>query len=172
MRLPDIATRLRRHDFLKQLTSLLEVAMPRCALRGNATSKVSASLLRSAGCLAIVPFLLLSLMANGTMTVADADGLPKIVICTGSGPLEVFVDKDGAPLTDQDRSSQDLPSDDDGSFCEWASHAGVATHVLAPDLPAIVLPPSRVDRVVFQDQVPPKPALLRRFARAPPAGTA
>lgn len=137
----------------------------------QAARRSSPSLVRAAGYLAIVPFLLLSLMANGTMTVADADGLPKIVICTGSGPLELFVDQNGVPVADQDQSrgTKDLPADKDGSFCEWAFHQGPATNVPANALPDRIVLPARVDHVLFQDQLPPRPALLRRLARAPPA---
>jgi len=114
--------------------------------------------------LSLLPFVLLSLMAPGTMTVPTADGLPKIVICTGDGPLEMVVGDDGAfQLPD------DQPAERDNPDCAWAYHGQSALDHSAPVVAAAVLLRAPVRHVVVPDQVRQRLNLFAGFARAPPS---
>ncbi|WP_244287887.1 DUF2946 family protein [Labrenzia sp. 011] len=112
---------------------------------------------------AMIPFLLLSLMAPGTMTVADADGLPRIVICTGSGPLEMIVGKDGDL-----RLPGDQPTERDSRLCDWSLHGQTAVDLSIPALPAVSALRIPIAHIAFQDQIRRRPSVFIRLARAPP----
>ena len=101
--------------------------------------------------IALGPFLALAMIAPGTMATAGTDGRVSLVLCTGDGPLEVFVDPDGSVGPDS------VPSHEQDEYrsCAWALHAqplldaptltsicvGTATSAAdkTPDLPEPVL---------------------------------
>jgi hypothetical protein len=139
----------------------------RNAIRGKRRHGSGRSPMAFAAYLAVLPFVLLSFMAPGTMTVSDADGLPKIVICTGDGPLEMVVGEDGSLQLPGDR-----PADRDGHDCAWAFHGQSALDLSIPVFPAAVVLRVPVKHVVSQDQIRQRPNLFTGLARAPPADLA
>lgn len=76
----------------------------------------------------LVPFLLMSAFSAGTMPVVSDNGTLRIVICTGSGPLEMQVGPDGSfiPADPTGHTPQQDVS------CAWAFHAHQAIVIAAP----------------------------------------
>lgn len=122
--------------------------------------------LRLSGLLALIPFLLLSLMMSGTMLARDAQGGVTVVLCAGDGgTVEMVMGADG-------RLTEKAPHDDHAdshSVCHWAPHGQplleIASPGLAAPLPVLAMPAFAGDL----------PAHLRRAdvlvpsARGPPA---
>ena len=122
--------------------------------------------LRLSGLLALIPFLLLSLMMSGTMLARDGQGGVTVVLCAGDGgTVEMVMGADG-------RLTEKAPHDDHAdshSVCHWAPHGQplleIASPGLAAPLPVLAMPAFAGDL----------PAHLRRAdvlvpsARGPPA---
>ena len=83
------------------------------------TVELAAMARRGALWLAVLPFLLLSLLPSVVMPVQSDSGF-RLVICTGTGPLELATGPAGPA---------DQAPDDDTSHCHWA--AGKAGWALA-----------------------------------------
>lgn len=73
----------------------------------------------------LIPFLLFSLFAPGTMPSLSPDGVA-VVLCTGDGPTTMMHGPDGAPV---ETKHQD---------CVWALH----THMSV--LPTLIAPDARI----------------------------
>lgn len=90
--------------------------------------------LRVSSYLALIPFLLLSLIAQGTMLDRGRQGGMTVVLCMGDDIVQAVMGPDGT-LSDQ-------PARDDGhGSCHWAPHfqqlleaGGGAAPMIAPDL--------------------------------------
>ena len=141
------------------------VRMQSLAGQGDRSGR-SRLLLRLSGLLALIPFLLLSLMMSGTMLARDAQGGVTVVLCAGDGgTVEMVMGADG-------RLTEKAPHDDHAdshSVCHWAPHGQplleIASPGLAAPLPVLAMPAFAGDL----------PAHLRRAdvlapsARGPPA---
>lgn len=93
--------------------------------------------------LLVVPFLLLSLVSQGTMLAQDAQGGVTVVLCSGDGLVEMVLDPDGG-LRDKAPGSAHQP-------CDWSLHAQAAM--------------AHADAAL---RVPPEPPILQNFRPAPP----
>lgn len=76
----------------------------------------SGSCRRLAGWLAVLPFLLFSLVLPGTMLARDAAGGITVVLCSGDAPVEVVMRADGSlvPVTKTPHDARHL--------CDWTPH--------------------------------------------------
>lgn len=86
--------------------------------------------------LAVLPFMLLSLVLPGTMLVRDAQGGVTVVLCAGDGPVEMRVAPDGSLVP------VEKPPHADAHVCDWAPHARVAAlgaGLEAPPVPVTLL---------------------------------
>ncbi|MAA96776.1 MAG: hypothetical protein CMN87_17980 [Stappia sp.] len=110
----------------------------------------------------LIPFVVSSLIGSAVMPAKGADGTLTLVICSGSGMIEIAVD----PLTMEpvsespDEQSPKLQT----NYCAWA-----ASHV-AIDLPVIAAIPARL-RLGMAAMNTPAPTVLRVAAATglPPA---
>ena len=107
------------------------------------------------------------------MPVAGPDGHARIVICTGSGPLELVASADGEFLPAVDtRAADEQPADapaGDKTMCDWALHAQMALEAIAPAPPAFVSVQIPLREDLSSDQVRHRLVPSIRHARAPPA---
>lgn len=124
------------------------------------TTRSPATLLAS---LLLIPFLALSLIAPGTMLTGNATDGIRIVICTGSGPMEMVQAEDGSLN----------PVDDDGDHdaaatCDWFLHAQAALtpQTLASQLIAAV--ESDADPAVRRSDAHRPGLLTEPLPRGPP----
>lgn len=116
----------------------------------------------------IMPFLLLSLMPSGTMTVPVDQGQMRIVICTGSGPLAIQLNEDGSYTQDSQNNHDHKSSEKHTNMCDWAPH----NSLLVAQSFAILAELSRVetpaDLTSKFEQVYLRLAVLAPAARGPP----
>ena len=141
------------------------VRMQSLAGQGDRSGR-SRLLLRLSSLLALIPFLLLSLMMSGTMLARDGQGGVTVVLCAGDGgTVEMVMGADG-------RLTEKAPHDDHAdshSVCHWAPHGQPLLEIASPDLAAPLPVPAML---AFAGDLP---AHLRRAdvlvpsARGPPA---
>ena len=81
--------------------------------------------------LAVLPFLLLSLMTSGTMLARDAQGGVTVVLCAEGSAVEMIMGADG-------RLTEKAPGDGH-STCHWAPHTQQLLEITGPALAAPVL---------------------------------
>lgn len=130
----------------------------------QSSGKISSALKQHICAVLLVPFLVMSAFSAGTMPVVSDNGTLRIVICTGSGPLEMLVGPDGG-FTPADQSDHTPEKD---VSCAWAMQAHQAVVIGV----AVVLPqPVSLSVEPFSPPVP-KAARTRYFpvpfARGPP----
>lgn len=125
--------------------------------------------------LLVLPFVLLSLMAPGTMAATGPDGQVHIVICAGDGPMDMVMLADGTliPASDAALGEGAAPSggDDHGAHhtsCAWAVHAQPVLETLAVLAPGPVLRVTPVGYVAPVAQHHRRLAVLAPSARGPP----
>ena len=91
--------------------------------------------------LAVIPFLLLSLLMPGTMLARDAQGGVTVILCAEGSAVEMVMGADG-------RLTEKAPHDSH-STCHWAPHAQQLAEISGPDLgapvPALVALPFVAD---------------------------
>lgn len=85
--------------------------------------------MRLAGLVLAMPFVLLSLVAQGYMPARGDDGALRIVICTGQGPVAMVLDPETGRL-------KPAPEVVDGR-CSWAQAALALT---VPEAPVLRVP--------------------------------
>lgn len=115
--------------------------------------------------LALTPFMLLSLMAPGTMAMRGDNGEPEIVICSGYGPVTVIAKNDGSfrPVTTSPDHAKKSTS-----ICDWAFHSHPASDMLVhiePELTRSISPISISAAIAEHSS---RIAVLCPSTRAPP----
>ncbi len=127
----------------------------------------SGPLRRCAQWLLVLPFVLLSLMAPGTMAATGTDGQIHIVICAGDGPMDMVMLEDGSlrPATDAEQSGGHGAHHDS---CPWAVHAQPVLAGASVLAPGPVLRVTPVAYVVPVAQHHRRRAVLAPTARGPP----
>lgn len=119
-------------------------------------------------CLALLPFLAASLMAQGTMLATDGDNRMAVMLCTSEGMVEVLMAPDGTmyDIDDKGADPQDRTVHDP---CDWAALHGQPV-LDAPPVSA-PMPVRRETTSQFTPRVPLhllKQAVLSPTARGPP----
>ncbi len=113
---------------------------------------------RLAGWLAVLPFLLFSLVLPGTMLARDAAGGVTVVLCADGGLVEVTLADDGS-LIPAHKSPHE-----EHRICDWTPHgqplAGAAGPAVLPPLPVVA-------KLVLSQEYPGH--LHRAEVRAAPA---
>lgn len=145
--------------------------MAKTQTRPVASVNASRSTVRRAlHALLLLPFLIMSLIPAGTMTVNSDQGQVRIVICSGNGPVQVTLNDDGsftrANANDQADSPQKHKSN---KVCDWAPHNSL---IVAPSLVSIEqLEPLEVSADLTHgfDTAHLRLAVLAPSARGPPA---
>ena len=122
-------------------------------MRRAGTSQGKGMGARLAGWLAVLPFLLLSLVMPGTMLARDALGGVTVVLCAEGGMAEMVMAADGSL-----GPPRQLPP---GHACDWAPH-GLP---LMPG-PVVVAPPPHL--AVAMPVTPAPVTVPARPARVPP----
>lgn len=119
----------------------------------------------------LLPVLLAALLPSAVMPVVDRDGLVTVVICSGSGPLELLVDaRTGLPAEpgDGDAGDTDQSGTGDRGYCSWnlqhqaalADEPAPAVQPLAFTLSTIAAGRDQLPSAILSGILPP--------ARAPP----
>lgn len=111
--------------------------------QGNRTGRVPGARLNPLRLLAVLPFVLMSLMMSGTMLARDAQGGVTVVLCAEGSAVEMVIAADGR-LTEKSPGSGH-------STCHWAPHAQQLLEISGPAL-----------------AVPAGSQSTLRFAAAPP----
>lgn len=117
--------------------------------------------------LAILPFLMASLIAQGTMLAAGPDDRVAVVLCIDGSPVPMLMAADGTvhPVTDDRHGSTHQAPD----ICQWSAHA----QPLIAALPGWSPEPAQAE-ITLRRVIPPG-ALSRQteipiaLARGPPA---
>ncbi len=112
--------------------------------------------------LAVLVLLVRAFVPSGWMPVADANGI-RIAICSGSGPMELVLSKDGT--LKKDTGQQKAPRDP----CPWGLGSAISADLPVPAAlpdPPQALPDEFVRAIAFAAR--PFPRGLRPPARAPP----
>jgi hypothetical protein len=122
----------------------------------------------------LLPVLLAALLPSVVMPVVDRDGLVTVVICSGSGPLELLVDaRTGLPAEPGagdagDAGDTDQSGAGDRGYCSWnLQHQAALADDAAPAVQPLVFTLSTI--AAGRDQLPS--AILSGIlppARAPP----
>lgn len=146
---------------MPNLRGLITALWPR---RFQSRGKTASALKQHICAALLVPFLVMSAFSAGTMPVVSDNGTLRIVICTGSGPLEMLVGPDGS-FTPAEQSGH---TPDQDLSCAWAMQAHQAIVISAP----VGLPqPESLSIEPFSQPVS-KAARTRHFpvplARGPP----
>lgn len=111
--------------------------------------------------LAVLPFVLLSLVTPGTMLARDAQGGVTVVLCVDGGTIEMVMGADGRPTENAPR--------DGHAACHWAPHA---QQLLELSGPALAAPASLPRAPHFAGALPEhlrRADVLAPLARGPPA---
>lgn len=120
---------------------------------------------RALGWLLVLPFLLFSLIGQGTMLAAGPDNRLTVVLCSGEGLVDMVVAVDGSLIpADEDRPDPHH----DNPVCDWAIHAQSAPGPAAATapLPHLLLQPARhAPHVALHER---RIAVLAPAARGPP----
>ncbi|WP_323717088.1 hypothetical protein [Paracoccus aminovorans] len=117
---------------------------------------------RLAGWLAVLPFLLFSLILPGTMLARDAAGGVTVVLCAGDGLVEAVMAADGSLLPVS-------KAPHDRHACDWTPHGQPLLHGAAPEVPVL---PSQAQRLALSLELPGhlhRAAILAAPARGPPS---
>jgi len=113
--------------------------------------------------LAVLPFLLFSLILPGTMVARDAQGSITVVLCSGEGPVEMAVAADGS-LVPAGKASHGDPHG-----CDWAPHGQPLLEGAMQAAPTPLLQALRMARALDRPGPPHRVEMLAPFARGPPA---
>lgn len=108
--------------------------------------------------LALLPFLGLSLLAQGTMLERGVDDRLTVVLCLPEGAVEVMIGPDGNPVP-VDKASHG----GDVDICDWAIHGQPMLDALLPPLAGHVPVELRLTLL------PPAPDHARRLAVLAPS---
>lgn len=123
---------------MKQMTrqARSQSNMAHTQTRPVASVKASPSTVRSVlHALLLLPFLIMSLIPAGTMTVNSDQGQLSIVICSGNGPVQVIMNDDGSFTRTANNDQTDGPEKhNSGKVCDWAPHNSL---IVAPSLASI-----------------------------------
>ncbi len=120
---------------------------------------------RLAQLLLVLPFVLLSMMAPGTMAATGADGEVHIVICAGDGPVDMVMLEDGSlrPASEE-TPGHGAPHD----TCAWAVHAQPVLSFLPDEAMGPILRVTPAVHFVHVAQHHRRRAVLAPTARGPP----
>lgn len=119
------------------------------------------------GFVALLPFLVLSMIAPGTMADVDSNGRPTLVICSGQGPLRVIVQVDGS-VPSSDKSG--APVSHAAQDCPWAFHAHLVVNSLPAVLGAMIRIAAPVGSIAAMSEHEQRVAVLGPSTRGPPSG--
>ncbi|WP_323033105.1 DUF2946 family protein [Paracoccus sp. (in: a-proteobacteria)] len=122
-----------------------------------------ASLRRLCCWLAVLPFLLFSLIQPGTMISRDAQGSVTVVLCSGEGPVEMVVAADGS-LVPAGKNPHGDPH-----ACDWAPHGQPLLQGFIADALPPVTDAVRLALWPNPSAPPHVSALTGTSARGPPA---
>jgi hypothetical protein len=112
--------------------------------------------------LMLLPFLVIQLLAPGTMPTRGPDGLA-VVLCTGNGLVEVVIGSDGVPRpVAPDGDKHPAP-------CSWAMAAHAFVDTLAPAAPLPSVAFEHIEPFVTMEAVAGVSPVLLPPTRAPPA---
>ena len=123
--------------------------------------KLAHKLRLAALCVAVVPFLLASLIASGVMPARTSSGAVLLVICTAEGMAELMVDP--ATMQPAQKSAPDAPGKP-GKPCAWAANQATFT---VPDLPALMPPQQSV--IAMSASIAPVILTAARATGLPPS---
>ncbi|KGJ11011.1 hypothetical protein EQ718_25825 (plasmid) [Paracoccus versutus] len=112
--------------------------------------------------LAVLPFLLFSLIQPGTMFVRDAQGSVAVVLCSGEGPVQMAVAADGSLVP-----ADEMPHGDPHA-CDWAPHGQPALQGVVADAPQPMAAAARLALWPAPPAPPHASALPEPSARGPP----
>ncbi|MEF9601255.1 hypothetical protein O4J55_02550 [Paracoccus sp. PXZ] len=112
--------------------------------------------------LAVLPFLLFSLILPGTMIASDAQGSVTVVLCSGEGPVQMAVAADGSLVP-----TGEAPHGDPHA-CDWAPHGQPLLQVAVAAAPAPLLPALRMERSLDLPDHLYRAEMLAPSARGPP----
>ncbi|MFT4012551.1 MAG: hypothetical protein QM682_03925 [Paracoccus sp. (in: a-proteobacteria)] len=120
-----------------------------------------------------LPFMLLSLMAPGTMPVPDPAGQSfLIVLCAGHAPVRMVLDAQGnvVPLDELPAREKDASGARSGLPCAWAAAHGQPLFLArGAAQAAVIVPPPRPMQTGAAPAAAPRLALAPRpMARGPP----
>ena len=110
--------------------------------------------------LAVIPFLLLSLMMPGTMLARDAQGGVTVVLCADGAAVEMVMGADG-------RLTEKSPNKGH-SICHWAPHAQQLLDVSGPALAAPTPVPMALRFAADLPERLRRADVLAPLARGPP----
>ncbi|MDF3854117.1 DUF2946 family protein [Paracoccus sp. P2] len=112
--------------------------------------------------LAVLPFLLFSLIQPGTMIARDAQGAVAIVLCSGEGPVQMAVAADGSLVP-----ADEIPHGDPHA-CAWAPHGQPLLQGAVADAPQPLAAAARLALWPAPPAPPHASALPEPSARGPP----
>ncbi|MFM5908375.1 MAG: hypothetical protein ACKOPO_12455 [Novosphingobium sp.] len=115
--------------------------------------------------LAVAALIVRAMVPSGWMPVADADGI-RIAICSGSGPMEMVIDRNGGLHEGSPPADRAAPRDP----CPFGLASAMAADVPAPmalPAPPIALPEEHARAVSFAAR--PFARAVKPPARGPPA---
>ncbi|WP_199257517.1 DUF2946 family protein [Paracoccus binzhouensis] len=117
---------------------------------------------RLIGWLAVLPFLLLSLIVPGTMLARDAQGGVTVVLCAGDGVVEMIMAADGS------LSPVGKAPHGDHRPCDWAPHGQPLLGTDIAAAPAPLLQALGLARVLDLPGHLHRAEMLAPSARGPP----
>lgn len=115
--------------------------------------------------ISLIPFLILCFIAPGTMAVPSDQGLPRIVICSGYGPVEVILAPDGSVKVPNAASGSE---DKATNLCDWAFHSQASVDIVTFDEPVLHRTASPVCIPASISEHPARIAVLCPSTRGPP----
>jgi hypothetical protein len=129
-------------------------------------------LVRALALLMVLPFVLLSLMAHGTMVAAGPTPQSfMVVLCADHLPVEMVLDDDGSVITaDEYRARQDAPVPKTPKPpCDWSAHAQPVLETAPTVQSARLDAPRPVESAPAHDLRILRAQVLAPAARGPPA---
>ncbi|WP_347266797.1 hypothetical protein [Paracoccus sp. (in: a-proteobacteria)] len=111
--------------------------------------------------LAVLPFVLMSLILPGTMLVRDALGRVTVVLCSGAGPMQMRLTADGSLVADTPTAPVD-------HACDWAPHGRALAPGATLDPPQALAGLSRAWLAPAPAVPQPRARPLPPVARGPP----